>query len=80
MINTNEIKKLLIDKSMTINDVAVYIGKSYSNTNLKINGKAPMSLAEAEKIQFLLGIADCDFGFYFFSHSRGGQNDYSPYA
>lgn len=73
MINTKEIKKLLIDKSMTINDVAVYIGKSYSNTNLKLNGKAPMTLNEAEKIQSLLSIEDCDFGFYFFSHSRGAK-------
>lgn len=80
MINTKEIKKLLIDKSMTINDVAAYIGKSYSNTNLKLNGKISMSLSEAEKIQFLLGIADCDFGFYFFGRNRGGKNDYSPHA
>lgn len=80
MINTKEIKKLLIDKSMTISDVAVYIGKSYSNTNLKLNGKAPMNLLEAEKIQYLLGISDCDFGFYFFSHNRGDYNDNSPYA
>lgn len=70
MINTKEIKKLLIDKDLKIRDVAAYIGKSYSNTLLKINGKAPMLLEEAEKIQFLLGISDCDFGFYFLNHER----------
>lgn len=70
MINTKELKKLLIDKDLRIRDVAAYIEKSYSNTLLKLNGKAPMSLDEAEKIQFLLGIRDSDFGFYFFNHER----------
>lgn len=70
MINTKEIKKLLIDKDLKIHDVAAYIGKSYSNTLLKINGKAPMTLQDAEKIQFLLDIDDSDFGFYFLHKER----------
>lgn len=70
MINTKEIKKLLIDKDLKVNDIAVHIGKSYSNTMLKINGKTPLTLDEAEKIQHLLGIEDRDFGFYFLSHER----------
>lgn len=65
MINTKEIKKLLIDKDLTVSDVAVCIGKSYSNTALKLNNKATMTLGEAEKIQDLLGIEDFEFGFYF---------------
>lgn len=68
MINTKEIKKLLIDKNLKIQDVAKHIGKSYSSTFSKINGKSPMSLDDAEKIQFLLDIDDCDFCFYFLSH------------
>lgn len=65
MINTKEIKKLLIDKDLNISDVAMCVGKSYSNTLLKINGKTSMTLYEAEKIQELLEISDNDFGFYF---------------
>lgn len=65
MINTKEIKKLLIDKDLKVSDIANHISKSYSNTLLKINGKTPMTLLEAEKIQHLLGIDDSDFGFYF---------------
>lgn len=65
MINTKEIKKLLIDKELKIQDVAEYIGKSYSNTLLKINGKTPMTLNDAEKIQELLEIEDSNFAFYF---------------
>ena len=71
MINTKEIKKRLIDKDLAVADIAVYIGKSYSNTMLKLNGKTPMTLWEAEKIQELLDISNQDFGFYFFSHERG---------
>ena len=70
MINTKELKKLLIDKDLGIKDVALCIGKSYSTTLLKINGEVPITLSEADKVQTLLGIRDCDFGFYFMSHSR----------
>lgn len=69
MINTKEIKKLLIDKDLGIKDVASCIGKSYSTTLLKVNGGVPITLSEADKVQTLLGIRDCDFGFYFMSHS-----------
>lgn len=65
MINTKEIKKLLIDKNLKIHDVAICIGRTYANTSLKLNGKLSLKLSEAEKIQELLGIADCDFCFYF---------------
>ena len=70
MINTKEIKKLLIDKDLTINDVAIYIGKSYSNTLLKINGKTSITLGDAEKIQEFLEIDDSDFAFYFLHKER----------
>ena len=66
MINSKEIKKLLIDRNLKINDVASYIEKSYSTTLHKLNGKTAITLSEAEKIQNLLGIDDCDFCFYFF--------------
>ena len=70
MINTKEIKKLLIDKDLGIKDIALCLGKSYSNTLLKINGELSLTLGEADKIQKFLGIDDCDFGFYFMSHNR----------
>lgn len=70
MINTKEIKKLLIDMELGIKDIAECLGKSYSNALLKINGDLPMTLEEAEKIQEFLNIDDCDFGFYFLSHNR----------
>lgn len=71
MINTKELKKLLIDKNLKVSDIAAHIEKSYSSTMLKINGKSSMSLGEAEKIQFLLDIDDNDFCFYFLSHESG---------
>ena len=70
MINTKEIKKLLIDKDLGIKDISLCLGKSYSSALLKINGDLPLTLGEAEEIQKLLEISDCDFGFYFMSHNR----------
>lgn len=65
MINTKEIKKLLIENDLEINDVASCIGRTYNSTYLKLHNKAPMNLSEANKLQKLLRIADCDFGLYF---------------
>lgn len=70
MINVKEIKKLLIDQDLKTSDVATYIGKSYSNTLSKLNGKTSITLSEADKIQSLLGIDDNDFCFYFLDHER----------
>jgi transcriptional regulator with XRE-family HTH domain len=71
MINTKELKKLLIDKDLTIYDLAAYLGKSHSTVRRKLNGRSPMNLWEAEKIQGILEIENQDFGFYFLSHERG---------
>ena len=73
MINTKEIKKLLIDKDLGIKDIALCLDKSYSSALLKVNGELPLTLCEAERIQTLLEISDCDFGFYFMSHKHGSN-------
>lgn len=71
MINTKELKKLLIDKELTIIELATYLGKSHQTVRRKLNGRSPMNLWEAEKIQDILEIENRDFGFYFLSHERG---------
>ena len=71
MINTKELKKLLIDNELTIVDLATYLGKSHQTVRRKLNGRSPMNLWEAEIIQIVLGIENKDFGFYFLSHKRG---------
>ena len=71
MINTKELRKLLIDKEMTIVELASYLGKSHQTIRRKLNGRSPMNLWEAEKIQEILEIENRDFGFYFLSHERG---------
>lgn len=65
MINTNRLIELLVDKNLNISDVATCIGRSRNNTVSKLRNRIPMSLREAEKIQYLLGIKDEDFSFYF---------------
>lgn len=71
MINTKELRKVLIDKEMTIVELASYLGKSHQTVRRKLNGRSPMNLWEAEKIQEILEIENRDFGFYFLSHERG---------
>lgn len=71
MINTKELKKLLIDKELTIIELATYLGKSHQTVRRKLNGRSPMNLWEAEQIQEILEIENRDFGFYFLSHERG---------
>lgn len=70
MINTKELKKLLIDKELTIIELATYLGKSHQTVRRKLNGRSPMNLWEAEQIQAILEIENRDFGFYFLSHER----------
>lgn len=65
MINTNRLIELLVDKNLNISDVATCIRRSHNNTVSKLRNRTPMSLREAEKIQYLLGIEDEDFSFYF---------------
>lgn len=79
MINKMEIMKLIVDKGVTINDIALYLGKSCPNVWSKLTGRLPLSLWEAEKIQDILEIEDCDFGFYFLGHERGELCDHPPY-
>lgn len=70
MVNTNEIRKLLIDMDMSVKDLAHIMEQSYANVLLKIKNERRMNLDDAEKIQEILGIDDKDFGYYFFCHSR----------
>lgn len=65
MVNTKEIKKLLIDKGMSAGNLAEIMGRSYANVNAKINNKTPMTLKDAMKMQAVLGIPNEDFAFYF---------------
>lgn len=71
MVNTKEIKKRLIDKGMSVGDLAEVMGRSYANISSKINNKTPITLDDAMKMQTVLGISNEDFCFYFLS---GGRN------
>ena len=65
MINTKEIKKLMIDAEMNIGDLARELGITRGYTSDVIHGRRPLTLAVANKMQDALGISNADFGFYF---------------
>lgn len=70
-MNVIEIKKRNLELGITAKDWAKCLDISIQAAYKKINGKSPMTLYQADKIQKLLKIADQDFVFYFMnSHSR----------
>lgn len=72
MVNTKEIRKLMIEFELSYADLGEQINKSPTTVRQKIYNVRPLSLNEAEVIQMALGIPDELFCFYFFSkQSRG---------
>ena len=69
-MNEIEIKKRMLDMSVTVKDIANVLGVSQAQVYNKLKGKSMTTLEEAEKLQELLHIADCDFARYFLTHSR----------
>lgn len=70
MINSRAIKLEMINKNVTMDDLAEAIGKRPTSVRHKIENHRPMSLDEAEIVQRMLNIQNEDFAFYFFSQSR----------
>ena len=69
-MNEIEIKKRMLDMSVTVKDIANVLGVSQAQVYNKLKGKSMTTLEEAEKLQELLHIEDCDFARYFLTHSR----------
>ena len=70
-MNVIEIKKRNLELGITAKEWAECLGLTKQMAYKKINGESPLTLIQADKIQKLLQIGDCEFGFYFLSgHSR----------
>lgn len=67
MVNTQKIKGIMREKSLTQADVANALKISQPTANQKINNIRPMKLSEAERLATLLEIEPRDFGTYFFA-------------
>lgn len=65
-MNVIEIKKRNLELGITPKDWAECLGVKLQNAYNKINGKSHLTLEQADKIQKLLKIEDCEFGLYFF--------------
>lgn len=66
-MNVIEIKKRNLELGITPADWAVCLGIKLQHAYKKINGTSPLTLEQADKIQQLLRIADCEFSLYFLS-------------
>lgn len=67
MINCNKIKARIIEMGFTQGDVAKKLNIAQSSFNLKINGKRPLSVYEAEALCTILKIDISEIGAYFFN-------------
>lgn len=73
MVNTKEIKKRMVDCDLTTAELADEVGMSPTYVGAVINGKKPLTLNTAERIQSVLGISNDDFGRYFLSGEKKGE-------
>lgn len=72
-MNVRALKARNVELGITAKDWQECLGlKTTAHTYNKINGKSPLTLEQAEKIQGLLQIEDKDFGYYFLGHERNG--------
>lgn len=70
-MNVRAIKARNVELGVSAKDWQECLGlKTTAHTYNKINGKSPLTLEQAEKVQRLLKIEDKDFGFYFLGHER----------
>lgn len=70
MVNTRQLRALMVANDVRMDDVAKALGRTKSIAYNKISGRSEMTLEQAEAVQALLGIRDEDFAFYFMSHER----------
>lgn len=66
-MNIIEIKKRNLELGITPKDWAECLGVKLQHAYKKINGTSPLTLEQADKIQKLLQIDNCDFSLYFLS-------------
>lgn len=67
MVNSLKIKGKIVEQDTTISKLAAEMGLSAYSLGRKIGGKSIMTLDEADKLQNLLNIPDCEFKSYFFA-------------
>lgn len=70
MLNIKEIKKRMIDESITASHIADALDVSTPHVYNLLKGRCSLDLEKAEKMQALLKIHDEDFCFYFMDHRR----------
>ena len=70
VLNIKEIKKRMIDESVTASHLASAVGVTSSTMYRILKGQQMPDLDAAEAMQALLKIHDEDFCYYFMSHTE----------
>lgn len=69
-MNTKAIKKRMIEKDITMKELAKKIGVTYPHLSGIINGKHGLTLQRANLIQYALDIPNEEFAYYFLEGSQ----------
>ena len=67
MLNGNKIKGRMKELGIVQADVAKRLNLAEATISLQLSGKRPMDLDEAQQLAEMLGIANEEFGVYFFN-------------
>ena len=68
MINGKKIKARMVELGLTQKMLAKLLEIAQPTLNLKLNGKRPMTISEAELLCNILNIDNSEIGLYFFNN------------
>ena len=69
-MNTKAIKKKMIEKDLSMTDLAKKVGVTVQHLSGIINGKNGLTLQRANLIQYALDIPNDEFAYYFLEGSE----------
>ena len=68
MLNSRKLKARMVELGLTQKDVAEALSVNRSTASLKLNGRRPLYIEDAEKLCDLLRIPASEISAYFFNH------------
>jgi len=67
MVNTKKIKGRIVEQGQTIQKIAAKMHMTPFTLGKKISNQSDMTLSEANTLQSILGIDDCEFKDFFYA-------------
>lgn len=74
MPNADRIRTKMDEVGVTQGQLAAQLGIAQASLSLKLSGKRPFYLREAEQVARILHITEADFGYYFLDSNLHSAN------